>query len=75
MGIWDKASCLRGDENWRRQGAFSLNLTHCMLESLCWNICYRRRKLALLLHEKPPRRAHDQDCPVVQGEVYVLFMG
>lgn len=26
MDTWDKAGCLLGDEHWRRQGAFPLNL-------------------------------------------------
>lgn len=66
---------VRGGESWRRHGAFSLNLMHCLLEPLCWNIFHKRRKLYLILHEKPPSRAHKQDCPTVQEEIYVLFMG
>lgn len=65
------------DENWRRQGTFSLNMLHCMIESLRWDICHPLEHLPEaknlgLLCEKPPSRAHKQDCPVVRGTTHAL---
>lgn len=68
MDVWDKASCL-----WGLKSA-SLNLMHCLLKWLHRNICRGQRKLSLLLRARPPSRAHKQDCPIVQGEAYVLFV-